>query len=438
MKKHIKRKTDLAHGTCVLILMMIILIINCTKVTAKELDKPYLIKVNRVFNTITIYEKGEKGQYDKPVKAMVCSVGKSGTQTKLGTFKTKEKYRWKILKGDVWGQYSTRIVGGILFHSVYYYSNLNPATLATTQYNRLGSAASHGCIRLTVGDAKWIYDNCPSGTTVMIYDDKNSPGPLGKPKAIKLPSYVRWDPTDPSKNNPYREKKPVISGLKNFSVAWGKKPDLLKGVKAKSSVGLDITSKIVMQGKVNALWPGKYDITYKVSDDLGKSFKKKITVTVNESTEEPVFQGITDQVLGKDEVIDKETVLEGVKVSCSGITLNTEDIKVTINQKSDDVYKVTYFIRVGKKVSATKEATFSIDREAPVFTGISDRQLEAGQVPDGAYALKDVSVSDNYTDMDTEDINVKIEQNEDGSYQVTYEATDKLGNTAQQSVRFYY
>lgn len=438
MKNRIKRKTDFAHYTGVFILTMIIAMISYTRVSAKELDKPYMIKVNRVFNTITIYEKDEEGQYNKPIKAMVCSVGRYGTQTRTGTFKTKEKYRWKVLKGDVWGQYSTRIVGGILFHSVYYYSKTNPATLATLQYNRLGSAASHGCIRLTVGDAKWIYENCPSGTTVTIYDDKKSPGPLGKPEAIKLPSYVRWDPTDPSKKNPYKDREPVINGLRNFTVSWGKAPDLLQGVKAKSSVGMDITSQIVMHGKVNALWPGKYDITYKVSDELGKSIEKKITVTVKESAEKPVFTGITDKVVGTDTVIDTENALEGVKVSCSGIKLKTDDIKVTINQESDEKYKVTYFIRVGKKVSTTKHAIFSIDSQAPVFTGISDRHLEPGQIPDGTYALQNVTVSDNYTQMDVSDINVKMQQDTDGNYLVTYEATDKLGNTTQQTVRFYY
>ena len=34
----------------------------------------------------------------------------------------------------------------------------------------LGRKASHGCIRLKIDDAKWIYDNCPYGTTVVIQE----------------------------------------------------------------------------------------------------------------------------------------------------------------------------------------------------------------------------------------------------------------------------
>ncbi len=71
--------------------------------------------------------------------------------------------------GSVYGQYCSRITGGVLFHSVFY-STTNPGTLAYNSYNRLGTTASHGCVRLNVADAKWIYDNCPSGTLVNIYD----------------------------------------------------------------------------------------------------------------------------------------------------------------------------------------------------------------------------------------------------------------------------
>ena len=62
-----------------------------------------------------------------------------------------------------------------------------------------------GCVRLTVKDAKWIYDNCPSGTAVEVYDSED-PGPLGKPETMKLDkdnANKGWDPTDPDENNPW-------------------------------------------------------------------------------------------------------------------------------------------------------------------------------------------------------------------------------------------
>ncbi|MCR5042489.1 MAG: L,D-transpeptidase, partial [Clostridia bacterium] len=34
---------------------------------------------------------------------------------------------------------------------------------------RLGMALSEGCVRLDINNAKWIYDNCPIGTKVVVY-----------------------------------------------------------------------------------------------------------------------------------------------------------------------------------------------------------------------------------------------------------------------------
>lgn len=35
---------------------------------------------------------------------------------------------------------------------------------------KLGTKASHGCFRLTVADAKWIYEQIPTGTKVVVHD----------------------------------------------------------------------------------------------------------------------------------------------------------------------------------------------------------------------------------------------------------------------------
>ena len=204
-------------------------------------SNPYCIKVNRQTCTITIYEKDAQGKYTVPVKAMLCS---PSDYTPLGTFQTPAKYRWRLLVGDVWGQYSTRITGSILFHSVWYYEK-DPSTLSNKQYNRLGTRCSLGCIRLTVADAKWIYDNCPLGTTVVVYESSD-PGPLGKPEAIKVSekTLMGYDPTDIwSEGNPYI-KKPTLKGVKDKSVNYGKTVNLMKGVKAKSAAGEDLTSDI--------------------------------------------------------------------------------------------------------------------------------------------------------------------------------------------------
>lgn len=163
----------------------------------------YYIRVNYGANCVTILTKDDEGNYTKPYKSMICSSGKS--TPKSGTYKVSYKYRWLSLYGGVYGQYSTRIVKNILFHSVPYYQQ-RADTLEYEEYDKLGTTASAGCIRLTVQDAKWIYDNITSGTYVEFYSDPTNPGPLGKPKAQKISDNEKnrgWDPTDPDPNNPW-------------------------------------------------------------------------------------------------------------------------------------------------------------------------------------------------------------------------------------------
>lgn len=155
----------------------------------------YYITVNRRTCVVTIYAKdGNKG-YTIPVKAMACSVGKAGSATPKGTFHTMAKYRWKTLMGPTYGQYATRITGSILFHSVSG-SRRSIYSVPAKEYNKLGSPASHGCVRLCVRDAKWIYDNCRLKTTVVISD--NCAQPFDKPATIKISSSTNYDPTDPA------------------------------------------------------------------------------------------------------------------------------------------------------------------------------------------------------------------------------------------------
>ena len=175
----------------------------------KPSQSPYYIKVNRLMNTVTIYGLDGNGEYSVPVKAMVCSVGREGHETPLGDFSVMSfKAPWCYMIDGSYGQYATGFrSGGYLFHSICYTAKSHDAMMRD-EYNLLGDVASLGCVRLQVADAKWIYDNCPVGTGVKIYEDEN-PGPLGKPEKL-IPEmteemYNGWDPSDPAEGNPWRE-----------------------------------------------------------------------------------------------------------------------------------------------------------------------------------------------------------------------------------------
>ncbi|MDB6823838.1 L,D-transpeptidase [Bifidobacterium longum] len=53
-----------------------------------------------------------------------------------------------------------------LFHTV---PTDSSGRYIVSEANKLGSPASHGCVRLTVPDVKWLYEQLPQGTTVHIY-----------------------------------------------------------------------------------------------------------------------------------------------------------------------------------------------------------------------------------------------------------------------------
>ncbi|BBF43967.1 choline binding protein A [Lachnospiraceae bacterium KM106-2] len=412
------------------------LLTNGQKASAAT-KKPYLIKVNKIKNCITIYEQDKNGEYTKPIKAMACS---TGAKTPTGTFRTMQKYEWKILLDDVWGQYCTRIVKDILFHSVYYYSK-SPSDLAWRQYNNLGIMCSHGCIRLSVKDAKWIYDHCGLGTTVKIYNSSN-PGPLGKPESIKLKAGTRWDPSDTGKSaNPFNNKKPSIKGAKNRTYEYGEKINLLDGIKAYNTTGFNRTDLVKVRGKVNNKKAGKYKITYVMKDELGRTAKKKVTITIKQEPDPIVISGVTNREFPKTVSASemKKTALKGVSAKSGSKKIAKSKIKVTykkVASKNNYIeYKVTYKVTLGIKTK-TATARFYLDRKAPVIKGNKDRIISSDEFNEAManntfvskLALEGVTVSDNLTKLKKSNITVKAVNNNNGTYTINYTVSDKAGN----------
>ncbi len=238
----------------------------------------YSIKVNRQMNCVTVYTYDSKGKYTIPIRAMVCSCGLNGG-TILGDFKIYFQKEWNALLNDVYGHYVSGISGNYLFHSVPYYST-DENKLETEEYNKLGSDGSLGCVRLAVADSKWIYENCPVGTPVTIYDDSN-PGPLGKPESMHIADLNNgWDPTDDDKNNPYLIQKPHISGVSDRTINVGDDFDILDGVSAVDTCGNDITDKMVITGNVISSKAGEYKVTYEVEDAMHRTAREDIVITV--------------------------------------------------------------------------------------------------------------------------------------------------------------
>ncbi len=137
---------------------------------ARAEEMPYAITVDITNQIVTVYST-EDGTV---VRQMLCSTGKY-KPTPIGTFTLPEKrrrsertewYEFPVL--DCYAKWATRIKDKILFHSLTYYAPKNSA-VNKLDVERFGSPASHGCVRLTVADAKWIAKNCMAGTKVKIF-----------------------------------------------------------------------------------------------------------------------------------------------------------------------------------------------------------------------------------------------------------------------------
>ena len=135
----------------------------------------YKIIVDLKYQVVMVYERDEKGKYTVPVRYMLCSTGADKTKSPVGTFEMKD-YRVRFARfnnTDNYGQYWSLITGRIYFHSVLYTSK-NASDYVSSTWNNLGRNVSHGCIRLTVPDARFIYYNMAPGTVVEIRSGSSS------------------------------------------------------------------------------------------------------------------------------------------------------------------------------------------------------------------------------------------------------------------------
>lgn len=127
-----------------------------------ESNTSYLINVS-LDNQKTYIYKGKADKW-KLVKTFVCSTGISGEDTPSGSFTIKEKGDWFFSdKYEQGGKYWTQITGDILFHSVPFARDKTTVLDYT-----MNKPSSHGCIRLSIDDAKWIYTNIPKDSKVII------------------------------------------------------------------------------------------------------------------------------------------------------------------------------------------------------------------------------------------------------------------------------
>lgn len=192
--------------------------------------KKHKLTVYKESQTVVVYTADVNGDYTVPVRCMPCSTGTEGeNETKSGEYTVRAHYRWRLLYGPCYGQYGTSISSNYLFHSMPY-EEMKPNTVY--DYELLGQKASHGCIRLSAADAKWIFDNCDIDSTVTVTDEDCEKAVISA-KLNEDERYSGWDPTDPDDENPY-----LIDGMVYFPVTavYSDKLNLLAGERVKIDI----------------------------------------------------------------------------------------------------------------------------------------------------------------------------------------------------------
>ncbi len=194
---------------------------------------PYHLEVDVNNQVVKVWKYNEETQdYTDLDRAFLCSTGTKSNPSELGTYVlTGRRARW--CEFPKWGggkaQYWVRINSDIAFHSVLYSTN-NEMSLKVSSLTNLGKRGSHGCVRLTVADAKWIYTNCREGTVVVIHEDGQpdpellasvQPGELDR--SVMLPRTTPAPPEYPkfnSKEIPQWTIRALSKGMTGEDVYW--------------------------------------------------------------------------------------------------------------------------------------------------------------------------------------------------------------------------
>ena len=121
----------------------------------------YLIMVDRTNCCFGVFE-GSQHNWTR-IRYEYCSPGALSTPTPTGTYSIMAQGKYFDSYGARCWYYSYFRAGGYCLHSVLCdaYGNITDG--------RLGAHLSHGCVRMAVDTAYWIYMNCPIGTAVVVY-----------------------------------------------------------------------------------------------------------------------------------------------------------------------------------------------------------------------------------------------------------------------------
>lgn len=156
--------------------------------------------------------------------------------------------------------------------------------------------------------------------------------------------------------------KPVLKGVKNQSVFVKEKVNYLKGVTATDDVDGNLTKKIKVDAtKVNLKKPGKYTVTYSVTDKAGNKTVKKVTIRVKKD-KAPVIKGVRNQTIYLNNPISYKKGVTATDDKDGNLTKKIKIDSSKVNKAKVGKYPVTYTVRDSAGNKTVKKAYVTVKK----------------------------------------------------------------------------
>ncbi|MBY0757491.1 DUF5011 domain-containing protein, partial [Clostridium sardiniense] len=217
--------------------------------------------------------------------------------------------------------------------------------------------------------------------------------------------------------------KPVISGADNVSITEGTAFDPMAGVTAVDTEDGNITKDIKVSGSVDTNKPGKYEVTYTVTDSDGNIVTVKRSVTVNpkmvEINNAPVIKA-ENKTIKVGSKFDPMTEVSATDKEDGNITNKIKVIENTVNVNKPGTYKVVYEVTDSQGAKTIKTITITVvSNDKPVISGADNVSITEGTAFDPMAGVTAVDTEDGNI---TKDIKVSgsVDTNKPGKYEVTY------------------
>ena len=228
---------------------------------------------------------------------------------------------------------------------------------------------------------------------------------------------------------------PVIQAT-DKTLTVGDEFDPLADVTAKDEEDGDITDKIeILENEVDTTKPGKYEVTYKVTDSGGASHVKTIKVTVNPKMEPlnaaPIIEA-EDKTLTVGDAFDPMADVTATDAEDGNLTDKIEILNNEVDTTKPGKYEVTYKVTDNKGASYTKTITVTVNPKMEVLNAIptikaEDKTITVGDTFDPKADVTAEDVEDGDLTDKIEVLKNEVDTTKAGKYEVTYKVTDRKG-----------